>query len=953
MSEQADDTAGLHSFERNNYFYGKLLTVRDMATEQAYHTGIRRTLSRYVTDWGGVCGLDVETAVTSDEETDEQSLVITVFEGLALDRCGRLIVVAEEKTKTLALPVHHEGEETDTVGVFVEWDECFTEPVPVAKTESACETECCENRVVQGAEVTVEPGPPDVEPKSVADIEFPEPLDLGVVDDRGADQVTVSGELETRSYFSDTVGELSLDLAFAEGADEGTATLDVTIDGIEQLVSGRLTLPEGQFLDDEGVMVPDGDFEITGSLTILGENDERTTEFTGDLSVSQPDGQVAIDGTLDRDPDTAGEFDFDLTVDRTADGFGIDERVTTGDGESQVTYKMEVDATVTPTGDDYLVSGDLSYTVIRGSGAETTEYTVFTVSTTEWERAGEQVDGLYVDVPERPRADLTEAAIDHILTEMARSYYADERVEACPETDDGPILVGTVTRTGETWETTAFERGPLVYTNDMLYDVLARHVTDFENPHDVMLEVGDGADAGPGPDGERVDASVGVEGPDGPTGTVGLTSSDDSIDLAADRATQTVDFTADVGLDEEFEAYYVRERSLWNTAEAYSELVEDSVTVQAPQAVTHFAFRIARVAKHAIEQGVHESAAAYREFFETPHTDFYPEQRIPNYGEQTVDGLQATLLNTVGTSVGQWPPMPVRRYEHALGVLTDRLDAQEGTVVERAHDVARAQDRVAAAADGLLNSHPSANYGFGIGGEAGFLTHRPAVSGYYGIETQPRAGRGVVADLRDQNLTRVVRVLDLIEGWTYLVRAIDADVEGELRDFHVNQVTEQTPDADEVRHKAAGIRLGVIEPPGPQRIDGIGDITAEELARGGIETVSELASANPEAVRVLTGASGETARDWRERADRYSANYVLTHVQQIGLLEAEAFAEVSLFSDHRYGSLSSLSDVAYDELVQEVTALEEETAFKSKYATAIRELTWDVVEESLERIRQG
>lgn len=167
------------------------------------------------------------------------------------------------------------------------------------------------------------------------------------------------------------------------------------------------------------------------------------------------------------------------------------------------------------------------------------------------------------------------------------------------------------------------------------------------------------------------------------------------------------------------------------------------------------------------------------------------------------------------------------------------------------------------------------------------------------------------------------------------------------------QVTEQTPDADEVRHEAAGIRLGVIEPPGPQRIDGIGDITAEELARGGIETVSELASANPEAVRVLTGASGETARDWRERADRYSANDVLTHVQQIGLLEAEAFAEVSLFSDHRDGSLSSLSDVAYDELVQEVTALEEETAFKSKYATAIRELTWDVVEESLERIRQG
>ncbi len=81
-------------FERNRYFYGKLLTVRDFEKEQSYHNGKRSMLNRLVTGPGVVCGLGV---TASDEST------LMIESGMALDYQGREIVLPEPVFRKLRM----------------------------------------------------------------------------------------------------------------------------------------------------------------------------------------------------------------------------------------------------------------------------------------------------------------------------------------------------------------------------------------------------------------------------------------------------------------------------------------------------------------------------------------------------------------------------------------------------------------------------------------------------------------------------------------------------------------------------------------------------------------------------------------------------------------------------------------------------------------------------------
>lgn len=975
MNKQTNGTSGLHRFERNNYFYGKLLTVRDMATEQAYHSDVQRTLSRHVTGAGGICKMEVTTDVKTDDDGDE-TLVVSVSEGLALDRCGRLIVVADDVTKELPLPVFAEEDgtevETDTVSVYVEYDECHTEPVPVAKTESACDDNCEDNRVIEDADITVEPGDPGDYAKSVADVEFPDPHELGETDDRFAERISVRGDLdfysdafdreETVNDREETVNDreetVTLDFVFTEGLPAETAEIDLHFELPEQKISGRLSLPTGQFLDEDGLRIPDGKFDVTGALSQTGDTDQRTTDLGGTLEIRETDGQVTIEGVLDLGPEADREIAFDQTIELSDGGFSIDQTGSHGEGGRGPRTSLTLDADIDSLDGDRLVTGKLEIGVSAGETA--TERVLFGLETTEWEREdGESFDGLFVDVPEREGADPTEAEIDHLLARMARSYYEDERRESCPEVTAGPILVGTVTRDGETWSNTTFERGPLVYTNDMLYDILARHVTDFENPHDVKLEVGSGAVGDGGSGGVRADASLGVSGPAGPEGTVGITSSDNSIDVTPNRGFQSIDFTADVGIDAAFKQYHVFEQSLQNTAESYTELVEDSSRVWAPQRATHLAFRIARTAMHAIEEGVHESPAEYIEYLTGPHRIYYPEEqipmatsariprtRMPREEEQlSVVDLERQLVAVLDSDDESEQFVPVRNYRRAVETLVAHLDDNRSPT-QKAVDVARAQHRVAAAAETLLDSHPAFVGSFG---------HMERAVGFGRTMGRPRIGRAVVPDLSgDYNLKDVVNPLLSVAGWTYLVNSQPVTAESELED-HVNQVVDQVPKPGENGHKAAGISLQVIDPPGPDRIDGIGDTFARRFARAGIDTLAELAVASPDVSRLVTGVPEDTAIEWDQKAAKYCDTYDLTHVQHIGLLQAEAFAEVDL--NLREYSFETVADLGAENLdFQELLASLEETSdddVSSKYQEAIRRLerNWDEIQQSVERYR--
>ena len=82
----------LFPFERNQYYYGKLMTYQDMTSEQKYMNDKRRLINRFLHGVGVVSGLQV---VRMDEKT------LSVEAGLALDETGREIVITEPRVLML------------------------------------------------------------------------------------------------------------------------------------------------------------------------------------------------------------------------------------------------------------------------------------------------------------------------------------------------------------------------------------------------------------------------------------------------------------------------------------------------------------------------------------------------------------------------------------------------------------------------------------------------------------------------------------------------------------------------------------------------------------------------------------------------------------------------------------------------------------------------------------
>ena len=113
-------------FERNNYYYGKCFTVRDLQQEQSYFNDKRYLINRMVLGWGVVCGLDVYW--------DPKSRNVVVTPGMALDCCGREIVICEDKRLSFDKDDddYYRQDNQRPEGKFVlclEYDECNADPV--------------------------------------------------------------------------------------------------------------------------------------------------------------------------------------------------------------------------------------------------------------------------------------------------------------------------------------------------------------------------------------------------------------------------------------------------------------------------------------------------------------------------------------------------------------------------------------------------------------------------------------------------------------------------------------------------------------------------------------------------------------------------------------------------------------------------------------------------------
>jgi hypothetical protein len=120
------------SFERNHYFHGKTLSARDLTAEQRYFNEKRWLINRFAIGWGVVCGLDVSL--------DDDCLTVT--QGLALDCCGREILVCANETLPAdaiakELGVDPEGRACDTRwALCLDYRECGVEAV---KRPSSCD----------------------------------------------------------------------------------------------------------------------------------------------------------------------------------------------------------------------------------------------------------------------------------------------------------------------------------------------------------------------------------------------------------------------------------------------------------------------------------------------------------------------------------------------------------------------------------------------------------------------------------------------------------------------------------------------------------------------------------------------------------------------------------------------------------------------------------------------
>lgn len=137
------------SLKRNNYFYGKLLTVKDFQTEQEYFINKQRMINRLIHGTGIVSGLEVTAGTPLG--------IIEVSEGFAFDGCGREVVLSTKFMCNLnqKYTPNDIGRKRDLF-VTIRYHETKVDPIPAFG-----ETETEFNMILEGAKIEVEWAPPD------------------------------------------------------------------------------------------------------------------------------------------------------------------------------------------------------------------------------------------------------------------------------------------------------------------------------------------------------------------------------------------------------------------------------------------------------------------------------------------------------------------------------------------------------------------------------------------------------------------------------------------------------------------------------------------------------------------------------------------------------------------------------------------------------------------------
>jgi hypothetical protein len=129
---------GAIALERNRYFTGKYMTPRDFACDPDYLLSHHRLHNRLLHGFGIVCGL----AVVPHPSPDCPDWVV-VRSGIALDCCGRELVLPKDTAYRLPLPRENgDGDDDELDEPFVlclVYHEERVEPVPALYAEGSCD----------------------------------------------------------------------------------------------------------------------------------------------------------------------------------------------------------------------------------------------------------------------------------------------------------------------------------------------------------------------------------------------------------------------------------------------------------------------------------------------------------------------------------------------------------------------------------------------------------------------------------------------------------------------------------------------------------------------------------------------------------------------------------------------------------------------------------------------
>ncbi len=284
---------GLQRFRRNTYFNGKLLTERDFADEQAYLVGKDRLHNAFLHGTGTVCGL----AVTAHPNEECRGRYLVLEPGLALDYCGREILVTERTVIDVELLLEEQGVSLDeelSQDLFISicYEETGDEKVPLILPDCDCaDNNDAWNRIREGFRIaltaTRSGARPPVNPPSEARLDWLQTLvlqgqqvtALAIDDENGQIYVATVNDAGGARVMVYDANTHDLITAF----ETGTAVSDIAVSARGDLI----------YVSGQGI-------EGLNGIAIIRETDIRTGNPTADVIVADQDFRLHVgsDGVL-------------------------------------------------------------------------------------------------------------------------------------------------------------------------------------------------------------------------------------------------------------------------------------------------------------------------------------------------------------------------------------------------------------------------------------------------------------------------------------------------------------------------------------------------------------------------------------------------------------------------------------------------------------------------------